>query len=188
MLPTKSYTLTIPAGSVNRLLIQGEYFKILSATNAITVNSDFGVLEDLIAGQGLESTPFEWLLLTNKTGLPNTIKILIGDQNFVDGMSGAIAISTNKQPITDAFVNAAAAVTNASAQLLAANPLRQYLLIQNNDITGSIYLNFGAMATTANGIRLGPLEAYEMAGTQSSAAIFAIGSIANNNKILTVQG
>jgi hypothetical protein len=188
MLPTKTYTLTIPANSDNRLLIQGEYFKILSATNAVSVKGDFGILDDLISGQGLESTPFNWLLLSNKTGVSNTIRILIGDQNFVDGMSGAIAISENKQTISGLFTNTAATVTNASAQLIAANPLRQYLLIQNNDTSGSIFLEFGSAATLTDGLRLGPLEAFEMATTQSSQSIFAIGSIASNTKIVIVQG
>ena len=188
MLPTKTYTLTIAANSVNRLLIQGEYFKILSATNAVSVTGDFGVLDDLIAGQGLESTPFQWLVLNNKTASANTIKILIGDQNFVDGMSGSIAISANVQTISGLFTNAAATVTNASAQLLAANPLRQYLMIQNNDTAGTIFIEFGSAATLTKGIRVGPLEAYEMSNAQSSQAIFAIGSIASNTKIVTVQG
>jgi len=62
------------------------------------------------------------------------------------------------------------------------------LLIQNNDTAGSIFIEFGSAATLADGIRLGPLEAFEMGNAQSSQAIFAIGSLASNTKIVIVQG
>lgn len=187
MLPTKIYTIVIPSGESQRLLVQGQYFKILAATGTVSVSSDFGKLEDLIYGQGLESTPFPYLLLTNTSGASNTIRILIGDENFIDGLTGNMAITANKLPQSGSFVNVLKTVTNASAQALAANTARQYLLIQNKDNAGTVYLNFGAAATVANGIRIPPGANYELNGVVSTQAIFMIGDIANNVNVLTVE-
>jgi glutamate 5-kinase len=85
-------------------------------------------------------------------------------------------------------VNVNATVTNVSAQLLAANVNRAYLIIQNKDSAGTIYVNFGAAATVANGIAIAPGGAYELNGTCSTQQIFAIGSIGSNANVVTVEG
>jgi hypothetical protein len=188
MLPTKIYTVTIAANNSLRLLVQGEFFKIMAATGGVNVTADFGTLEGLIFGQGLENTPFTYLLLTDVSGASNTIKILVGDQNFVDGLTGNMGILSNKVAQSSSFVNVNATVTNASAQLLAANTNRQYLIIQNNDPSGNIYVNFGNAATAANGIKIAAGGAYELVGVISTQQIFAIGDIASNANVVTVQG
>ena len=188
MLPTKIYTVTIPANGSLNLLVQGQYFKLMGVTGAVNVTADFGKLEGLVFGQGLENTPFSYLLLTDVSGANNTVKILIGDENFIDGVTGNMAILANKQPQSASFSNVNNNVTNASAQLLAANTARQYLLIQNKDSAGTIYVTFGAAATVANGVYIAPGGAYELTGAISTQPIFAIGSIANNPNIVTVEG
>lgn len=188
MLPVKKYTITLAGNASQRLLVQGRFFKIVAETGTVTVLSDFGKLEDLIVGQGLEKTDFSYLLITDTSGASNTVTLLVGDENFVDAFSGNVALTANIQPKSGVFANVAATVTNASALLIAANAIRQYLLIQNRDATGSIYINFGAAATVANGIKIGPGATFELPGTVSTQAIYAIGDIASNANILTVQG
>jgi hypothetical protein len=188
MLPTAIYPLVVPGGGSYRLLVSGQYFKILSATAAVKVQADFGTLDGIIAGQGLENTPFSYLMITNKSGADNTLSIIIGDENFVDGMSGNVAISKGCQAISNAFVNAAATVTTSSSQIIAVNLVRQYLLIQNKDASGNIYISFGTAATVAAGIKIPPGGAFELPGTVSSQAIFAIGDLANNANIVTLEG
>lgn len=188
MLPTKIYTLTIAANQSQNLLVSGQFFKLLAVTGAVTVESQFGKLESLIAGQGLENTPFSSLLLTDTSGASNTIRLLIGDENFIDGFTGNIAITANKIAQSGSFSNVPKTVTNASAQLLASNTARQYLMIQNKDLSGSIFIAFGVAATTANGITIGPGSAYELDAIISTQAVFAIGSSASNANILTVEG
>jgi hypothetical protein len=83
--------------------------------------------------------------------------------------------------------NTAATVTNASGLLLAQNSNRQYLLIQNKDTTGSIYINFGATATTANGVQIEPLGSFELNNNMLTAAIYAIGDIASNANVVIVS-
>lgn len=188
MLPTNTYTIALTANGSFRMLVAGRFFKIMSATGTVSVQSDFGKLADLTAGQGMEATDFQYLLLTDTSGATNTVKVLVADENFIDGLRGGIDITTAKVPISAAFANVAATVTNASASLIAANAARQYLLIQNKDLTGNIYINFGSAATVANGIKIAAGSSYEMNSTQSSGAVFAIGDIASNANIVTVQG
>lgn len=86
------------------------------------------------------------------------------------------------------FANAQKTVTTASAELVAANPNRSYLLIQNNDATGVVYVNFGAAATAANGVKIPPGGSYELNSNIATNAVNAIGSIANNANVVIVEG
>lgn len=88
-----------------------------------------------------------------------------------------------------AFTHAAKTVTNASAQMLALNPNRKYLLIQNNDASGDIYVRLdGGVATAGTGIKLAAGASYECQGYTPTGAVTAIGSIASNPNVLTVEG
>lgn len=188
MKPCKIYTIDLGANASKELLVAGDFFLILTATGLVKIKAPFGELDNVTVGQGLQNTPFERLMFTDKSGASNTITVFIGDENFITGIVGSMAVTSNKVPQSGAFVNVNATVTNASAQLLAANAARQYLLVQNKDTAGSIYLNFGAAATVANGVAIGPGGVYELTGIASTQAINAIGSIASNANIVTVEG
>lgn len=185
--PSKFYDFTVPASGAYTLTVAGDYFKVMACSGPLSVKSDWGELRELTVGQGLEDSPFQRLYITNETAQSNTIRLFIGDEKFIDGVTGAIAISSTVQPLA-VLDNQQKTVTNASAQLLEAKPGREYLLIQNKDATGSLFLSFGKAATTANGVRVIPGGAFELTGTQTEQAIFAIGDIANNANVVTVEG
>lgn len=188
MLPSKKYPITLGANGTQRLLVSGNYFKILAATGAVDVRSDFGRMDSLIFGQGLEKTPFSYLEFRDASGAANNLTIFIGDENFIDGQTGNFAVTATVPVRSASFVNANPTVTTASAQLIAANVNRAYLLIQNKDASGQIYINFGFAATVANGVQISPGGAYELSGNVSTQQIFAIGSIASNANVVTVEG
>jgi len=188
MLPTKIYKIIITANQTYALQVKGQYFKIISSTGKVSVQSEFGKLDDLMTGQGLERTPFEYLILQDTSGAVNAIQILIGDENFIDAFTGNMNIIANIAPQSGSFSNLQKTVTSASTQILAANSAREYLLIQNNDAAGIIYVSFGVAATALNGVKVSPGGSYELPGTISTQAIFAIGSIASNANIVTVEG
>lgn len=109
------------------------------------------------------------------------------------GISGVVDVSVGNFPAPaatgGAFAQAAATVTNASGQLRAANAARRYLLVQNNDLSGTIFVTVdGSAATAAHGIKIGPGGSIELQGYAPTGAVFAIGSIANNANIVTVEG
>jgi hypothetical protein len=189
MKPTSFYDFTIPANGTYRLLVAGDYFKIMNATGAVNVQADFGNLRGLIAGQGLEDSPFKFLVFDDASGASNAVRVVIGDEKFVDGLGGTVNVSQAVVARSNSFANVAKTVTNASAQLLAANPARQYLLIQNRDTAGSLYVNFGAgAATVANGVLISPGGSYETGSVCTTQAVQCIGSIASNANVLTVEG
>ncbi len=90
-------------------------------------------------------------------------------------------------PINRSFVNAQVTVTNTSAQILAADANRQYLLIQNNDPVGNIFISFGAAATLTTGVMIRPGGFYELNNVCDVQAIFAIGDIASNTNVIVVS-
>jgi hypothetical protein len=99
--------------------------------------------------------------------------------------NGAVTVTN----VNGAFSNTEKTVTNASAQLSADNAARRYLLIQNKDTAGAIYINFGALAATlANGVKVPAGGSYELQGYCSMDAIQAIGDIGSNANILIVEG
>lgn len=128
--------------------------------------------------------------VTPVAGAVGAVRLGIGDISVsrvsLSGQVGA-SIVVNKVPQAD-FLQSSKAATPASAQLLPANPARQYLLVQNKDNTGAIWLFFGAAAATqANGVRIGPGGNYEPPVIPKSA-IQVVGDIANNTNLVVLEG
>lgn len=186
MKPSGFYDLTIAANASAMLLVAGDYFKIMSATGAVNVKSTFGELRGLIAGQGLESTPFDGLTIQNATGASNTVRVFVGDENFIDGFTGNVGVTSNAAA-RDSYTQATATVTTTAANAVAAGT-RDYVMIQNKSLTGTVYLNFQTTATVANGVRLRPGEAWESGLSVPQGAISAIGDIASNPDVIVVTG
>jgi hypothetical protein len=171
-------------------IISGDVAELRLKRGGRYIDEDF---QSISSGFSWEALPgedgFDEVEVRN-TASTQTIRIAIstGKVGFADSVTitGTAAIQAKNGTPSQA----AATVTSASAQLLAANANRRFLLIQNKDASGAIYLNFaGAAATLANGIKIGPGEAYESsAGWVSSAAIYAIGDIASNANIVIVEG
>lgn len=140
------------------------------------------------------AVPFDKVRITSTGGgLVEFVTRLGAQVNYDKPPTGAVSIAgtvnVNAVGTQGAFTSAQKTVTAASGQLLAANAARRYLLVQNNDSTGVVYVNLeGAAATTTNAVRLLPGESLEIAGYVPSAEITAIGSIANNANVVAVEG
>lgn len=103
-------------------------------------------------------------------------------------LSGNVSVS-NLPATKGAFTQANATVTNASGTLIAADAARRYLLIQNNDAAGVIYVTLdGQTATTALGLKISAGGTLELQGYVCTGAVKAIGSIASNANVVTVVG
>ncbi len=188
MKPTSFYDFTVPANGVHRLLVAGDYFKLMTASGPMDVQAEWGELRGLQAGQGLEATPFSYLVFRDTSGAPNPARVFIGDEKFIDGLGGTVNIGTNAVPKSPAFLAQQKNVTNASAQLLAANVDRQYLLIQNNAASGDVYVSFGVAAVIGSAVRVVAGGNYELASVVPMSAIHAIGSVALNSDVVVVEG
>lgn len=133
--------------------------------------------------------PFTQVVFENTEQAGKRLRVFYGvDVDFVAGVSATISIGAQPAPRSD-FTNAQKTVTNASTQMYAANASRNYLLFQNNDATGIVYLGFGAGAVTAaNGVKIPPGGFYELNSNVAQNAVQAIGSIASNANCVGVEG
>lgn len=80
-----------------------------------------------------------------------------------------------------------------SQQIIPANPLRAYVLIQNKSVASDMFINFGNDATTFNGIVIIPRGNYEFIGGANggpfspSDSIHVLGAVAGMNGVI-VEG
>lgn len=189
MINAQKYTYTVGAGLTQRVPVVGSHFRLLAATGPVDVSTDKVRFEQCGAGDGFEKVPFSFLVLKDASGSANTVTFVVADEAFLTSPTSQVIVSANAPAQDGSITNTARTVTNASAQLLAANTARRYLMVQNKSTTGTIFLNFGAgAATTANGIRLGPGAVWEWDFNVPTKAIQAIGDIASNPDVLTVEG
>lgn len=186
MKPSKFYDHVIPGSGTLPVLVPGEYFKIMSATFPVNVKASFGELSGLTAGQGLENTRFDSLMIQNTSASANTIRIFIGDENFIDGMTGNVGI-TSIVSARDTYSQATYTVTPTAANAISAGA-RDYLLIQNKSSSGTVWVNFGTTATQANGLRLSHGDVWESGISCPQGAVSCIGDIASNPDVLIIVG
>lgn len=180
----QTYTQTFAGAQSWELNVPGRYYVTLACTNAINIRFykngkklDLGDITGLLAGLEVQGVDFDRVVI-DVTGA-DTVTIGIGNGNARYNRANAtVTVSTNRLPKLNTQSQAAANVTVASTQMLAANTSRQYLFVQNNDPAAVIYLNInGAAAAAGTGIKLGPGDSYEPIAV-SGAQINMIGTIA----------
>ncbi len=181
---------TFAAGESRLFALSGTYFEVIEAVASIDV-----LLSDSNGAQNARMTqagssffskgsPFGVVQITSATA--QTIRFAYGSGETGTRRSTGVVSIDNFQ---GAYSQAQATVTNASAALLAANAARRYLLIQNNDASGDIYVALdGTTATTVKGIKIAAGGSYECQGFCPAGAIAAIGSLASNANIVIVEG
>lgn len=194
----QTFVQTFTGPSTWELNVPGKFFTILGSTNAVNVRLyakgqllSLGEIKALGAGLEVggmaEGVYFDRVQVDATAADTITIGIGNGQSRYNRGASNVTMIQNRVAQMVP--VNTAKTVTNASAQLLAANSNRQYLLIQNRDPSGSLYVNFGAgAATTANGVQIGPGGSYELDLVVPTTAVQCIGSTASNPNVLVVEG
>jgi hypothetical protein len=198
----QTYSQTFATATTWELNVTGRYFTTLECNLPVNVRFyrggqllDAGDIRGLLAG--LEMTlgdindtrpAFDRVQVDVQAG--DTVKIGIGNgQGRYNRGASTVTVVSNLVPQTAAFVNLQKTVTNASAQILAANSAREYLLIQNKDPAGTIWVGFGTGAVTqANGVRIVPGGSFELIGVCTTQEIRAIGDIASNANVTTVEG
>lgn len=79
-------------------------------------------------------------------------------------------------------------VTNADQLVINANPLRKYLLVQNNDPTNAIYVQFNAPADAANGVKVAAGVSWELHRNVHTGDVHVIGAVASNPNVVMMEG
>jgi len=182
---------TIGAGNRVEFTESADFFRMLNAQQVVTVEfyrngAKIGEAIDIGTGYA-ERVPdgFDRIAITTATTQTVQFVTRLGGDVRYDQLAGAVTVTNTG----GTFTQSAATVTTTSSQLKAANAARRYLLIQNNDTTGVIYVRVdGATATAATGIKVAAGGSYELQGYVPTGAITAIGSIASNANVLVVEG
>lgn len=194
----QTYTQAFSSDGTWELNTPGRYFILLGCTLTVNVRLyeggrrlDFGEIRNVLAGLEVgghnEGTYFDRVQIDVQAG--DTVTIGIGNgQVRYNRANGTVDVNTNA-PTRATVAQTAVTVTNAASSIAAANNARKYLLIQNKDLTGNVWLNFAGTATTANGIKVVPGGFFSLdAGAVITQAISAIGDIASNDNVLVVEG
>lgn len=173
----------------------GNFFRLLQAANDVNVDfywqgKEIADAYGISGGYG-ETFAQQFDKLTIVSPTAQTVKFVtrLGNSVSYDAPPSGNVVVTSQAPCRASVTQAQATVTNASAQLLAAKSNRSYLLIQNKDAAGNIWLNMaGAAATQANGIKIGPGGSFELNCNILTGAVFAIGDIASNANVTVLEG
>lgn len=194
----QTFVQTFTGPGTWELNVLGKFFTVLGSTNAVNVRLykngaqlALGEIKGLGAGLEVggmaEGVEFDRVQIDATAADTITIGIGNGQSRYNRGASNVTMIQNRVAQMVP--VNTAKTVTNVSGQLLAANASRQYLLIQNKDPSGILYVNFGAgAATVANGVQIAPGGSYELDCVVPTTAVQCIGSIASNANVLVVEG
>lgn len=193
----RTIQIKIAPGAAYELAAVGDYVRVRqSAVDLLIENPDANEIIEVSQGDDFQFTRFQRLRISHTNGAEQTVKLIIasgkkaGSSQVSGSISGTVAISSvaGQSPVRATGSNAGATVTNASAQLVAVNASRNYLLIQNKDATGNIWINFGAAATQANGVKIQPGGSFELNCNVLTAVVNAIGDIASNANVVVVTG
>lgn len=185
-------TTTMGAGQRLEFFGEGDFFRLMNATNSVDVSYYFNgaeIAEASGVGAGyaerFTNRKFDRVAITSATAQTVQIATRNGNEVFYDTPPvGNVAITN----VNGAFTNVQATVTSASATIDAASPSRRYLLIQNNDASGDIFVRLdGGVATTLTGVKIPAGGSYELTGFVPTGAITAIGSIASNANVVIVE-
>ena len=185
-------SIVLGAGQKVMFYELGNFVRVLAATAVLTVRTykNGAILTEAAGVSAGYAEMYEenYNAIEFYSATAQTIQIAsrLGSQVYYDqAPTGAVSITS---PASATGANAVATVTTASAQLVAVNAARKYLLIQNKDPSGIIYINFGAVATVANGLKIPAGASYELNGNMLTAVINAIGDIASNANIVVITG
>lgn len=186
-------TTTFTAGQRMEFHTPGDFFRLMAATATLDV-SFYKNGREVTEANGVSvgyaerfrDGDFDRISIYSATAQTITMATRLGNEVWNDTPPNGQVTVTNT---AGAFTNTQVTVTSSSTTIDAANPARRYLLIQNNDATGDIYVRLdGVAATLTTGVKIPAGGSYEVTGYVPTGAITAIGSIASNANVVIVEG
>lgn len=181
------------AGEQKEFYDPGDFFRLMEAADPVTVTfykngAEVSKAENIIEGyaEKFREGTFDRFIITSTTAQTIQFVARLGNDVAYDkAPTGDVNINNTG----GAFTQSPKTVTNASGQIFAANSQRRYLLIQNNDASGDVYVTIdGTTATTAKGIKIAAGGSLELATYSPTGEINAIGSLASNANVVAVEG
>ncbi|AVO42727.1 hypothetical protein [Simplicispira suum] len=195
----QTYSQTFATAKTWELNVSGNYFTTLECTLPVNVRFfkggkllDLGEIKGLLAGLEVtlgdigKEAAFDRVQIDVQAG--DTVKIGIGNgqARYNRGQASVTVTQNTQTKINVTTLNPQ--VPSYSTMLIAANQNRNYLIIQNNSNSGTIWLRFQFNVTKKLGIRIPPGGNFEMNGPICIQAVYALGDIPANDDVVLVEG
>lgn len=183
-------TVTMTAGQRLEFHEPGDFFRVLSATDVLTVEfyaNGKEIAEAVGVGAGyaekFDLGEFDRIAITSTSAQTIQFVTRLGNVvNYDAPPTGNVTVSNTG----GSFVQMQQTVPSIVATISNAKS-RRYFMVQNKSATGTIWVYLGFGATTNNGVRLGPGDSLEYAGYAPDNEITAIGDIASNPDVVIVE-
>lgn len=186
-------SVTLAAGVAVEYTERADFLRILESSlsdlQIIFYSQGREVARAENVGEGYSETVpegFDRVRITSTAGSVVALVMRYGTRVGYDKPpTGTVTLANANGPFTQTNF----AITTTATQVLAANPARRYLMVQNNDAAGDIFVAVdGTTATALTGIKLSPGSAMEFVGYCPTGAVSLIGSIALNINVIVVSG
>lgn len=185
-------TFAAGAASLTTFREVGDFFRLMQTSANVTVyfyrqGREVARADDVSGGYAERfGESFDEIAIESDAAQSVQFVCRLGNQVFYDQPPQGLVIVQN---VNGAFSQAQKTVTSASTAIAAANIVRRYLMVQNNDPSGDVFVTVdGTPATTAKGLKVPAGGALELAGFAPTGAVNAIGSIASNANVVVVEG
>lgn len=176
----QTFNQTVASAQTLQFNVSGKYFTILLTTLGLNVRfyvggkkKDLGDIKGLLAGLEVSFSSDDGFDRVEVDTLgADTITIGIGNgQARYNRSQGNVSITNT----AGAFTQSRVSLTNVNQQIIAANSLRRYLMVQNNDAGATLRLTLdGSAATALIGFRVPAGGALDLSGFNPTGAINAM--------------
>lgn len=186
-------TTTLTAGQIYPYTEDGDFFRLLEGTAPVTVRfyrngSEIAAAESVRAGYAEQFKAGGFNSFTITSEYTQIVQFVSRNGNAVvydTAPTGKVSLAGNQ----GVLFQGRKTVTWESAQLLPANPLRQYLLIQNKDDEATVFVNLsGEECTIENGIQISPGAFLELTNFLPATQITALCDMEKNDFLTVVEG
>ena len=196
----RPYKIKIAPGEAYDINAVGDYIRIKSAGVTVTVEApEQNESAELEQGDDVTLSAFSRLRLSHADAAEQSVTVYIGKGTRAGSSKIGGAVSVSNFPASTAvsnfpgsnsgFSQSQKTVTSGGGLLLSANAGRRFLMIQNKDGVGYIFISLnGAAATQADGFKIGPNASLILDVFTPNGAIYAIGDLASNANIIVAEG
>lgn len=184
---------TIAANGSKRFNVSGQYFALIRADYApasIRFFNRFAVMDSVeLLEAGVKYSGDIHAIEITAGALGCDFQFYLGENDFEYNRGAASVDITSIAAPALTLAQTAASVTTVSGLLLAAKADRRFLMVQNNDVSATVYLNVAGAAATVNGLKLLPGASVIFDVATPATAIYAISSVNTAaNAVAVIEG
>lgn len=193
-------TQAITAGTWFEYYEQGDFFRILTDSASTTFDVEFyNAGKEVVEAVGVKAGYSERFIgggfdrIKIRATADSSVQFVIRLGNVVGydiAPTGQISGTVAVNGVTNAgsFTHAAVSVGSGGNSIAAAKPGRKYLMIQNRDPVGVIWVKLdGSAGFLVRGVKLEPGDSFELSNVCPQGVIHGIGDIAVNNNVLVIE-